>query len=209
MTRLICTMLLCWSVSAARAAGTGTLSFSIQDSEGFQRLEITEKNGVREGFLISTGGRIPVRSFLKNGELVMQMGTKTNTLKVTDLKESMLYKGFIDTNKETEIQSFRRPLMGFFIKGKIENVTFDATAQPWMRKMNMHWDKLSLNIAGDPNPRKNDGTAKGALAVETQGKYEEIAKFSARSSGTLKDALFKSEQDVLYWLVQLLVVPAD
>ncbi|HEX4925890.1 MAG TPA: hypothetical protein VFV50_17490 [Bdellovibrionales bacterium] len=207
MTRLILAMLVMFTAPLAMA--NGTLAFSIQDQEGFQRLEITETNGVREGYLYSVGGRVPVRSYMKNGELVMQMGSKTNTLKVTDLKSSMLYKGFIDTNKETVIQSYRRPMMGFHIKGKIENVTFDATALPWMRKMNMHWDKLSLNIAGDPNPRKNDGTAKGALAVETEGKYEEIAKFSARSTGTLKDALFKSEQDVLYWLVQLLVVPAD
>lgn len=186
----------------------GSLSFSMQDKFGFQKLSVADVNGIRDGNLIVGMGSTAHRSYVKNNQLVMQVGTKTDSLTMTDMGTSTLYKGFLNTFQVTEIQVWKRGLRGFKIQGKISDLAFEAEVDSMTKQFHLKWESTELILWGNLNPMKQNGGCRGVMqAVSEEGSPSELGKFSCQSSGTLRDTLFKNPQDVIAMIVHLFIVP--
>jgi hypothetical protein len=206
MERLL--LLLTFALSFS-AHAEGTLSFTMQNGDGFQKLEVTETKGVREGSFYSGSNKVPLKSYKESNQLVMKFGKDTDYLDIKEFASYVRYTGTFWQGKQTSIDSFNRAFNGFQIKGKIGDTDFDVVSTPLTKTITMKWDKFFLSISADPNPRKSDGSCRGTLSSETPERSVEVAKFICKSSGSLKDALFKSDQDVLFWLVHLFILPEE
>ncbi len=192
---------------AVNSMAAGTLTFSLQDKFGFQKMQLSEMNGIRDGQLIAGLSATPARSYMKNNQLVMQVGNKTDVLGIQDLGGSYLLKGFFDGTQLVEIQIWPKAFGGFKMKGKVKEIAFEAESNALTKSFLMTWEKNELQIWGVLNPKKDKGACKGSIGTATGSGYEETGKFTCLSQGTLKDSLFKSPQDVIANLVHLLISP--
>jgi hypothetical protein len=190
------------------AMADGTLSFNMQNNYGFQKLSLNEMNGVRSGSFVVGSGAINVVSYVKNNQLAMQVGNKTNVLNIQNLGGgSTLYKGFLDISKATDIQVYDRGLRGYKIVGTIKDLKFEAESDAMTKQFYLKWGKNQLFIWGAINPKMQTGACKGAMVIDDGGSGEEVGKFNCQSSGSMKDTLFKNPQDLIATIIHLFVVP--
>lgn len=204
---------------SASAFAEGSLGYSLKTDEGFWRVDIYEKEAVREGVLNQLGNRIYLTSYWEEDILHMPFAQNQKdqmTQKIYDEKHSYWY-GFMYLNFSTRVDVYHDLKDGTMrMVGKIgENLDFvylTDVNKKGKRRAELYWtDKASKNpvemsLRFDFTSDKQAGSCKGTLYADT---VYEVAKFACKSDGKLMDAFYTSEQDVIAWLMHILIYPDD
>jgi hypothetical protein len=206
------------SLVTVAAFADGNLGYSLKTREGFWRVDVAEKDAVREGVISIMGSRYYLTSYEQDGRLYMPFAQYSNDnleIKVWDEKHTW-YRGFLWGNVLTNVDSYKDMKKGTMrLVGKIgDNLDFEYRTDVnkkgkktaylyWFDKAERQPIEMILEI--EFTPTKQEGSCKGVLYAQT----DEVARFACKSDGKLMDALYKSEADVLAWIIHLLIQPAD
>jgi len=198
------------------AFAEGKLGYSIRTRDGFFRIDIQENNSVREGVWTSTGSRIYLTAYRQDGWLVMPFAQfKNDALEVIEYNENRWsYRGFLFTAITTNIDLYKDAKKGIIrMVGKIgDNLNFNYRTdinKKGQKSAYLYWNEGSnqpeFSIAIKFTSDKNPGSCTGELRVN----ITKIGRFNCTSSGKLQDAFFTSPDDIVAWLVHLIVIPSD
>jgi hypothetical protein len=196
------------------AQADGKLGFSVKHREGFFRVDIQEKESIREGVL-SDGGQYYLTAFERDGRLYMPLVSSEESLEITVLEENhTFYQGLLYADEISSIHVYRDMKKGTMrIIGKLGSyMKFEYTTHitkkgkkwallTWGDTSEKETDGMSLEI--NFTPEKQTGSCKGLI----RSGDTEVATFACKSEGKLTDALYNNELDVLAWLVHLLINP--
>ena len=194
----------------------GRLMYYIKSNQGsdFLKVEIFEKDGIRSGFYITKYGRMKLTSFIQDNLFTTQIDVYKNTLEVqqkspTHWDFSGQLWGSIELSKMTYMLAKNGDK---YIDGTIAKVgDFKVSTSFKKKSLYMKWndtiDEKPVTFESEfwSTPKNGQGTCRGNNAVNGQVYYS----IKCESSGTLEDALFTSEQDIISWLVQLFLIPRD
>ncbi len=194
----------------------GKLSYSIKYQEGFSRIDVEDANPGRQGVWADFGARIQVQTYTADSRLHLPLAQNQDSLEFKVASEtSNYYVGFLWFSHVTKINTYRDVKKGtLLLKGNIgDDVKFDFRTEVskkgkksfslYFTDANIPDVEFSLNATF--TPEKKEGSCKGTLTAN----MTEFGIFNCQSSGTLKDAFFWSEEDIIAWLVHLLIIPAD
>lgn len=211
-------MLALASLVTVTAFADGNLGYSLKTREGFWRVDVVEKDAVREGVISIMGSRYYLTSYEQDGRLYMPFAQYSNDsleIKVYDETHTW-YRGFLWGNILTNIDSYKDMKKGTMrLIGKVgDNLDFEYNTNInrkgkktatlwWFDKAEQQPIEMTLEI--EFTPTKAEGSCKGKLNAE----FEEVAQFACKSDGKLMDAFYKSDTDVLAWIVHLLIQPED
>lgn len=185
--------------------GLGQLKLSAKTEDGKIKISLIEEEGhyfgeIREGFTVLT----PVEVFLDAKTLKISIGEQDYVIERWELGKTISYGGIIQDDRGISAQAkLNGPLLT--LSGTIENdnnelVNFEATANDQKGSLKLRWDNkyLVLKKLFDEKP----GNCQGGLFPDNLAKS---SGFMCSSSGSLKDAFFKSPDHILAWLVVLFV----
>jgi hypothetical protein len=190
---------------SANAWGLGQLKLSAKTEDGKIKISLIEEEGhyfgeIREGFTVLT----PVEVFLDAKTLKISIGEQDYIIERWELGKSISYGGIIQDDRGISAQAVFKG-RNLTISGTIENdnndlIDFEATANDQKGSLKLRWnDKyLVLKKLFDEKP----GDCQGGLFPDNLAKS---SGFRCSSSGSLKDAFFKSPDHILAWLVILFV----
>jgi hypothetical protein len=211
-------LLLAIFVSSA-ALADGTLGYSLKLDEGFWRVDINEKEAVREGVLSQMGSRYFLTSYWDGERFNIPFAqNQKDGLDVTYYNETRsLWRGFLYFNFATTINVYKDAKKGTMkfvgkIGDKLDFTYWTDVSKKGKKTAELYWtdygakNPVEMSLRFEFTSAKEAGSCKGALFVNT---LTEVGKFACKSSGKLMDAFYHSEQDVIAWLVHLLIYPDD
>ncbi len=203
--RPILSALLAFIFFSGEAWGLGQLQLVAKTEDGKIKVSLYEEEGhyfgeIREGFTVMT----PIEVYLDAKTLQISMGEQDYVIERWKLGKFISYGGIIQDDRGISAQAeFKGPRLT--LSGTIENekndlVHFEVTANDQKGSLKLHWnDKhLALKKSFDGNP----GDCQGGLFPDNLAKS---SGFWCSSSGSLKDAFFKSPDHILAWLVVFFV----
>jgi len=187
------------------ANADGQLNIAFQNQEGFNKMQIKEMDGVRQGTWITSGGNYPVAAYMDGDMLLLSIGAGTDYLKVTDFGTRTWYVGKLwSSSKFSNFDAFTDKNGNIRITGTVaEHIKFDVFANPSKGAFQMYWGDMIIDLK--TTPAKGAGTCKGALKSGTFI----VGTITCQSKGSMENALFNNTQDIISWMVHMFIFPKE
>jgi hypothetical protein len=143
--------------AATTASAEGQLSLSFQNVDGFNKILVNEKEGVREGSWVMGGGSYPLLTYTEGTRLHMNLGPNTDYLDFEKYDEvHTWYRGVLwSLTKFSFIDSYVDKKGDVRIRGTIaEQNSFEIYTDKAKGEFYMYWDETSFLAEFHP-PSKN------------------------------------------------------